>query len=142
MKSPAFPSESIDEFSEYMAATINTDALVRLMKDRGIKSTKGDIEVFGSFLQSMIQERCETVLAEKSEILSEKTKEYITSYAENISHPFENNSIDVDFDAGWEFALAILAGVVRFLMFGPIIAEVLGLVYGDGWQKSSCQENR
>lgn len=56
-------SESIDEFSEYMAATINTDALVRLMKDRGIKSTKGDIEVFGSFLQSMIQERCETVLA-------------------------------------------------------------------------------
>lgn len=133
-------SESIDEFSEYMAATINTDALVRLMKDRGIKSTKGDIEVFGSFLQSMIQERCETVLAEKSEILSEKTKEYITSYAENISHPFENNSIDVDFDAGWEFALAILAGVVRFLMFGPIIAEVLGLVYGDGWQKSVAKK--
>lgn len=100
-------SESIDEFSEYIAATINTDALLRLMKAKGIKNTKDDIEVFGSSLQSMIQERCETVLAEKSEILSEKAKEYITSYAENISRPFENNSIDVDFDAGWAFASAL-----------------------------------
>lgn len=133
-------SESIDEFSEYIAATINTDALVRLMKDRGIKNTKGDIEVFWSYLQSMIQERCETVLAEKSEILSEKTKEYITSYAENISHRFENNSIDVDFDAGWAFALEILAGVVRFLIFGPIIAGVLGLVFGGGWEKSVAKK--
>lgn len=139
-------SESIDEFSEYMAATINTDALVRLMKDRGIKNTKGDIEVFWSYLQSMIQERCETILAEKSEILSEKTKEYITSYAKNISHPFENNSIDVDFDAGWAFASAILTGVARFL-FGPIgivigllIAGGLGLVFGGGWQKSVAKK--
>ena len=29
-------SESIDEFSEYMAATINTDALVRLMKEQDV----------------------------------------------------------------------------------------------------------
>lgn len=153
-------SESIDEFSEYMAATINTDALVRLMKDQGIKNTKDDIKVFGSFLQSMIQERCETVLAEKSEILSEQTKEYITSYAENISHPFENNSIDLDFDAGWEFASALLfagagygigtstlACVVRFSIFGPIgisvgllIAGVLGFVFGGGWQKSVAKK--
>ena len=139
-------SESIDEFSEYMAATINTDALVCLMKDMGIKNTKGDIEVFWSYLQSMIQERCETILAEKSEILSEKTKEYITSYAENISHPFENNSIDVDFDAGWAFASAILTGVARFL-FGPIgivigllIAGGLGLVFGGGWKKSVAEK--
>lgn len=139
-------SESIDEFSEYIAATINTDALVRLMKERGIKNTKGDIEVFWSYLQSMIQERCETILAEKSEILSEKTKEYITSYAENISHPFENNSIDVDFDAGWAFASAILTGVARFL-FGPIgivigllIAGGLGLVFGGGWEKSVAEK--
>lgn len=101
----------------------------------------------------MIQERCETVLAEKSEILSEQTKEYITSYAENISHPFENNSIDLDFDAGWEFASALLfagAGygcVVRFSIFGPIgiavgllIAGVLGFVFGGGWQKSVAKK--
>lgn len=139
-------SESIDEFSEYMAATINTDALVRLMKDRGIKNTKGDIEVFWSYLQSMIQERCETILAEKSEILSEKTKEYITSYAKNISYPFENNSIDVDFDAGWAFASAILTGVARFLfgsigiVIGLLIAGGLGLVFGGGWEKSVAEK--
>lgn len=139
-------SESIDEFSEYMAATINTDALVRLMKDRGIKNTKGDIEVFWSYFQSMIQERCETILAEKSEILSEKTKEYITSYAKNISYPFENNSIDVDFDAGWAFASAILTGVARFLfgsigiVIGLLIAGGLGLVFGGGWEKSVAEK--
>ena len=122
-------SESIDEFSEYMAATINTDALVRLMKDRGIKTLKA-ISKCLELLQSMIQERCETILAEKSEILSEKTKEYITSYAKNISYPFENNSIDVDFDAGWAFASAILTGVARFL-FGSI-GIVIGLLIAGG----------
>lgn len=117
-------SESIDEFSEYMAATINSDALVRLMKDKGIKNKKDDIELFGSSLQSMIQERCETVLAEKSEILSEKAKEYITSYAESISRPFENNSIDVDFDAGWAFASA-LSTLGMIGGFGTFLASTI-----------------
>ena len=94
----------------------------------------------------MIQERCETILAEKSEILSEKTKEYITSYAKNISYPFENNSIDVDFDAGWAFASAILTGVARFLfgsigiVIGLLIAGGLGLVFGGGWEKSVAEK--
>lgn len=79
-------------------------------------------------------------LPEKSEILSEKTKEYITSYAENISHPFENNSIDVDFDAGWEFALAILAGVVRFLSLDQLRRSFGSCDTADGWQKSVAKK--
>lgn len=117
-------SESINEFSEYVAATINTDALVCLMKEKGVKNKKDDIELFGSSLQSMIQERCETVLAKKSEILSEKAKEYITSYAESISRPFENNSIDVDFDAGWAFASA-LSTLGMIGGFGTFLASTI-----------------
>lgn len=121
-------SESIDEFSEYMAATINTDTLVRLIKDRGVKNKKDDIELFGSSLQSMIQERCEAILAEKSEILSEKTKEYVTFYAESISRPFEKNNIDVDFDAGWFFASALSAlGMIGG--FGTFLASTISGVF-------------
>lgn len=100
-------SESINEFSEYMAKTINTDAIVRLIKERKVKNKKKDIEQFGSFLQSTVQERCETILKEKSAIFSEKTQGYINAYTESISHAFENNKIEVGFDAGWAFASAL-----------------------------------
>ena len=100
-------SESIEELSEYIARTINTDALVDLMKERGIKNKKDDIEQFGSYLQSMLQERCEKILEEKSEILSEKVQNYITDYTERIADPFRNNRIAVGFDAGWAFATAL-----------------------------------
>ena len=97
-------AESLDEFSEYLASTVNIDELIRLMKEKGVKNKKEDTELFGSSLQSMIQVHCETLLTRKTEILAEKTRDYITSYTESIAQPFENNSIHVDFDAGWAFA--------------------------------------
>ena len=113
-------SESVEEFSEYIAELVNTDALITLMKKEGVKNKKEEIEQFGSSLQSMVQGRCEAILSKKSEMLSNKAKEYITSYAESIAQPFENNSIAVDFDAGWAFAsalstLGVIGGFGAFL---------------------------
>ncbi len=117
-------SESINEFSEYISETMNTDALIGMMKEKGVKNKKDDIALFGSSVQSMVQERCETILAKKSEVLSEKAKEYIASYAESIARPFENNSIDVDFDAGWAFASA-LSTIGMVGGFGAFLASTI-----------------
>ena len=131
-------NDSIDEFTRYLSDTINTDALVQLIKSKGIKNKKDDIELFGSSLQSMVQERCEKILTQKSELLTEKTKEYITSYTQSISRPFDKNSIDVDFDAGWAFAsalsnLGLIGGFGGFLastIYGTILLAGAGLSIG------------
>jgi len=99
--------ESIQEFSDYCTSVINTDALIALIKSKGIKNKKEDVELFGSSIQSMLQEKCETVLASKSEILSMKTKDYIAAFSEGISHAFDKNSIRMDFDASWTFMSAL-----------------------------------
>lgn len=127
--------ESLDEFSTYIASVINVDALVKLMREKGIKNKKDDVELFGSSLQSMIQARCEAILKAKSETLSGKAKDYITAFSESIARPFENNSIGVDFDAGWAFASALSAlGMIGG--FGTFLASTISgvlLLTGAGF---------
>lgn len=116
--------ESISEFSDYVASVVSIDALVKLMKEKGIKNKKDDVDLFGSSLQSMIQAKCEAILKSKSETLSEKAKEYITAYAESIAKPFEKSNINVDFDAGWAFASALSAlGMIGG--FGTFLASTI-----------------
>ena len=116
--------ESIHEFSDYCASIVNSDALIALIKRKGIKNKKEDVELFGSSLQSMLQEKCETVLASKSEILSQKAKDYITAFSEGIAHAFDNNSIRMDFDAGWIF-MSSLSKI-------SAIGSVGGFAFGAG----------
>ena len=117
-------AESINEFSEYMASTFNVDAIVQELKNRGVKNKKDDLELFGSSLQSAMQQRCEKILEQKSKVLSEKAKEYVASFSKSTSAPFENVKIDVDFDAGWAFASALSAiGLVGG--FGAFVASTI-----------------
>ena len=130
--------ESLDEFSSYISSTVNTDALVMLMRERGVKNKPKDIEQFGSFLLSNLQAQCEDILKSKSKILSEKAKEYITAFSESIEKPFKNSSINVDFDAGWAFASALskigmVGGLGAFLtsaISGTLLFMSVGLGIG------------
>lgn len=116
--------ESHDEFNSYIANTVNVDTLVKLMHEKGVKNKKEDVELFGSSLQSMLQAQCESILKTKSTMLSEKTKDYIAAFSESIAKPFENNSINVDFDAGWAFASALSAlGMIGG--FGTFLASTV-----------------
>lgn len=130
--------ETIDEFSEYIAKTVNVDALMRLLKEKKVKNRKSDLEIFGSNLQSMIQEECEKIIEKKSEILSEIAKKYVSSFEKSILQPFGNSGIKVDFDAGWTFASALAAlgaigGFGTFLassIYGAILFAGAGLSIG------------
>lgn len=128
-------TESINEFSSYISSVINVDSLVKLIREKGIKNKKDDVELFGSSLQSMLQAECESILKAKSETLSQKAKDYIAAFSESIAKPFESNSINVDFDAGWAFASALSAlGMIGG--FGTFLASTISgvlLLTGAGF---------
>ena len=115
-------TESLSEFTDYIGNTINVDSLIAVMREKGVKNKKDDVELFGSTLQSMIQSECENILKKKSEILSKETKTYITAYSESISKPFENNDLNIDFNAEWTFA-AILSKLGMIGGFGTFLAS-------------------
>lgn len=117
--------ESMDEFSDYISETINIDALVHMMKARGVSNKKADIEQFGSYLQSVLQERCEDILKKKSEQLAGKTEDYIQGFSEDIGTAFNKNNIELDFDVAWVFASALSA----LSLLGGLGA----FVYSVGW---------
>lgn len=130
--------ESVNEFTDYLASTVNVDALVQLMHEKGVKNRREDVELFGSTLQSLIQGKCESILKDKSKELAEKTKDYVSAFSQDIAETFENNSIQVDFDAGWIFtsalsALGAIGGFGAFLAFTlPHTLALAGLGFSAG----------
>lgn len=100
-------AESLDEYSKYCSETLNTDALVRKIKNKKIKNKKEEIECFASQLQDEMQDKCSQLLDEKSEELSISIKNYVTHYSEGIQTCFQKSDVDVDFDVRFAFASAI-----------------------------------
>lgn len=124
--------ETVSEFSAYTAKVVSVDALVSLMREKGVRNKKDDVELFGSALQSMIQAECGSILERRSETLSAKTKEYVTEYAEGLAKSFEKIDLNVDFDAGWAFASA-LSAVGMLGGFGTFLAStVSGILLLNG----------
>lgn len=146
-------NESIGEFSKYIAATINIEELVRLMEEKGVKNKKVNVALFGSSLQDVIHKQCEKILEAKSEIITEKAKEYVASYEKSIARPFEENGMAVSFDTGWIFDSALSAAGL-FGGLAPFISEEIfftGIVFkGDSlavgaaisfnWEKSVAKK--
>lgn len=150
-------SESSEEFSTYAAATVSRDKLIQLMEKKGVKNKTEDMVWFGSFVMSMIQLFCETMMVRKSERFAEKVREYTAIYEKGVSCPFEHNKIQVDFDTGWkarlkreEFELARLEhgeysshyfNFDGFLTGLKVVSE-LGIMerFGGGWKKNVAKK--
>lgn len=124
--------ESINEFTAYVAETINIDNLIQLMKDRGIKNKKDDVEQFGSFLQSLVQESCESILTAKVKKISQETEDYINLFSNDISSSFEKYDIKTDFDAGWAFTSTLATLSIIGGLGGLIFSTISGAVLFSG----------
>lgn len=122
--------ESKNEVIQYFAETINTDALVSMMKSKGIKNKKEDVECFASQLQDELQIKCNSILEDKSKRLSTETKQYVEQYNEDIKTIFDKFSMDVDFDAGFAFASSLAKiGIIGGL--GAYIAAEAAFLLGS-----------
>lgn len=100
-------SESEEEFRSFYMTTVNTDFIVNLLKEKNVKNSKEDIDLFVSQFQSMIQKKAEAILEEKSYKLSEVTKKYVDGFSQDVNQIDPSNSICVDFDADWAFFSAL-----------------------------------
>lgn len=126
------------EFTEYIAKILEIDSLVEDIKASKIKNKKEDIEQYVSKLQSRIQHKCEAILEVNSDIISDKTAEYVKSFSNNITAVAQNLKVDIDFDAAWAFgaalsALGIVGGLGMFLastISGAVLFSGLGLGLG------------
>ena len=116
-------SESKSEFSNFCSSTITVDGIIALIESRGIKNNKDDVEQFGSWLQEYLQENCELVLKEKSDILSKKAEDYIKAFADSTSIVFDTNDIKADFNAGWAF----MSALAKFGVFGGLGGLLTGM---------------
>ncbi len=132
-------TESTEEFTNYISKTVNVDSIVSLMSEKGVKNKKDSIEHFGSYFTSMIQEKCQSILNEKSDKLKEKTEEYINDYSNDVSYPFSSYGIDIDFNAGWTFAdalsnIGLIGGFGAYLIssiFGTVALTSAGVSLGS-----------
>lgn len=130
--------ESIQAFLQYASTSINVDAIAQLLKERGTKNKKKDIEQFGIYFLDTIQQQCESILTEKSDIFSKKASDYVLKYAENISFAFEKSGINFDFDASWFFVsalskLGVIGGFSALLVnaiSGTLLFSALGFSFG------------
>lgn len=102
-----FLSESKNEFTKYYSEKINTDAIASLIKQKGLKNKKDDIQLFSSQLQDSLSETCASILKDKSDKLSDETKKYVSKFNEGIGSAFKKSNVDVDFDAGFAFVSAL-----------------------------------
>ncbi|QFJ53436.1 dynamin family protein [Pseudobutyrivibrio xylanivorans] len=99
--------DSRNEFSSYCASTINTDAIAEMIKKKGIKNKKDDIDIFASQLQDTLSEKCNEIIRAKADLLSVETKKFVSQFNEGIAVAFEKSNVKADFDAGFAFVSAL-----------------------------------
>ena len=119
-----------EEFIQYCSETVNVDAIMEQLKSKGIKNKKEDIELFTTQYQNSIQQRCDAILAEKSEDITKTIHEYIANFSSGIyAGASDEGAVHVDFDAFWAFASA-LGKIGLWGGIGGTVAGIGAMAFG------------
>ena len=126
-----FCIESKSEFYKYISKTVNVDSIVSMIEDRGVNNKKESIDIFASYFTSLIEEECNNILKEKSEKLTELTREYINNYSNSILTSFTEKGVNIDFDANLAFVtaiykIALLGGLGAYGLYLASSVSLLG----------------
>lgn len=122
--------ESWKEFSQYYGEMVNTDNIVKMLKDSNITNKKEDVECFASRFQELIMAKGNDIIASKDDKLSLDIQEYVEAFEENVKINFEKVSIEMEFDATVTFATALAAiGILGGL--GAYLAGKAILIWGS-----------
>jgi len=79
-----FCKESISEFAEKYETIISVDSIVNIIKTKGFKKKKEDVQLLSNYVNSLIEDAMQTVLKEKSENLSDIIDKYISGFQQSI----------------------------------------------------------
>ena len=91
--------ENISEFDDIYQQLTNADAIAKRMDEEKVANRNYAIEGFASRLQSLIQEKTETIASTKLVNVIGKIEEYVTFYGESALAPFNKSRININFDA-------------------------------------------
>lgn len=75
-----FRKESISEFAEKYGNTISVDSIVNIIKTKGFKKNKEDVQLLSNYINSLVEDAIQSVLKKKSEDLSEVIEKYISGF--------------------------------------------------------------
>ncbi|ALC92663.1 hypothetical protein AM500_04785 [Bacillus sp. FJAT-18017] len=110
-----FHEETKKEFYAEFYSVITVDYIVDLIKQKGYKKKKDDMERLAGFLSSKLQGKLQNVLKHKTKELNEVINEYLEDFTAEITK-FKNPQLkgfDIPFDAVKIFASG-LAGLATF----------------------------
>ncbi|MFW6029722.1 MAG: helix-turn-helix domain-containing protein [Halanaerobiales bacterium] len=122
-----FRDTSISEFADSYGDIISVDKIIDIIKDKGFKKKKEDIQSLVSYINSVLQEEMQGILKSKSKELKKKIDNYVSDFEnsidiDNYANDFPN--IEFSFDATRAFA----SGLVGLATFGGLAvwASALG----------------
>lgn len=110
---------SVHTFADKYGALISADSIVSIIKSKGLKKKKEDIQILTSYLGSTLQSRMQETLAGESEKLTNEINEYLEHFQNEVKSGRLNaklNDVSFNFDATKAFA----AGLVGMATFGGL----------------------
>ncbi len=118
---------SVAQFADFYGKTISVDNIVKIIKDKGFKKKKEDIQLLVSYINSTLQGEIQELLKTESEKLKDKIDQYVADFegdikSDRIAAAFPN--FNFSFDATRAFA----SGLVGLATFGGLAlwASTLG----------------
>lgn len=106
--------ESREALENYYRDTITVDHLAALMEQRDVKKKKDDLQIFGTYVSGLLEDRMNAVLTQKAEKLSADIDEFLNDFTANMTITIDRDSFHTaSFDARRIF-MAGLAGVMTY----------------------------
>lgn len=109
-----YKNESKSEISEFYGNTITVDHIASLMEARDVKKKKDDLQVFGNYISSLLQDKTNSVLKNKSDQLAEKINGFLESFENHAALSDGNLSLKVSPFIKEQAFSAGLAGVATY----------------------------
>lgn len=112
-------NNSIGDFASEYGSIISTDKIVEIIKEKGFKKKKEDIQSLVSYINSLLQSKLQDNLKDKSDKLSEKINQYLADFEGSIKS--NNFSADLDgLDISFDVKKAFISGLAGLATFGGL----------------------
>lgn len=111
----SFHTDSLSEFEITYNDLISVNSIISIIKRKGYKKKKDDVELLSGYLSSSLEEGLQKILKRKSEQLTKVIEKYISDYERGISKTSLDDLklVGVTFNAKRAFASG-LAGLATF----------------------------
>ena len=132
-------ASSKQDIQSMYTETMETEHLVNLMEERGVKNKKSDKEDFVSAINELISSQVQSILAEKSKEYTASVDKYIKEYTLSFEKYSAGKDVNIQFDVSNSFALGlaslgVLGASAAWLAtyFTAFSVSILGIFAGWG----------